>query len=366
MTTTKQPDMPDEIWAWKSNGNGQRWHSQPNIPHDQNGAKYIRADLSNPVDSVAVGKVRDALRMFMGSAYFVSTDIDKRGYKWSEAYLDQAWENGKDVMRSLDALPQVVGGDVREASSACPICGHDKPHWHDKDEWAVYQVHQYYFERLYIDTAMREGELRSFQAWGIFPKNKWADVGNGAPLLKNPLQQACWKFFLGAIKLVEDKDLAQRPTPAPVTDEKRVAALEWINDKMQYLKQTSETGHDFSYREKMKAQIPIVETIIAALSTPTHVSQAAGGEVERLANSCAQHLQAIAIDPGWSKSGTCPKDVIANYIRAASQNTAQDRREVSANDLAVELSIMQPQSDMGVAVALAERLRAKFVILEKK
>ncbi len=98
--------------------------------------------------------------------------------------------------------------DVREASSKCPICGHDKPHWHDKDEWEKYQVHRYYFEELYIHTAMREYALKSFNGWGLFPKNEWADVGNGAPLLKNPLQHACWKFFLGAIKLVEDKGLA--------------------------------------------------------------------------------------------------------------------------------------------------------------
>jgi len=32
----------------------------------------------------------DALRMFIGAAYPVSTDIDPRGYRWCEAYLDQA------------------------------------------------------------------------------------------------------------------------------------------------------------------------------------------------------------------------------------------------------------------------------------
>ena len=34
--------------------------------------------------------VTEALRSFMGAAYPVSTDIDPRGYRWSEVYLDQA------------------------------------------------------------------------------------------------------------------------------------------------------------------------------------------------------------------------------------------------------------------------------------
>ena len=34
--------------------------------------------------------VAEALRLFMGAAYPVSTDIDPRGYRWSEAYLDAA------------------------------------------------------------------------------------------------------------------------------------------------------------------------------------------------------------------------------------------------------------------------------------
>lgn len=35
-------------------------------------------------------EARLALRMFMGAATPVATEIDPRGYRWSEAYLDQA------------------------------------------------------------------------------------------------------------------------------------------------------------------------------------------------------------------------------------------------------------------------------------
>ena len=34
--------------------------------------------------------LRAQLRLFTGAAYPVSTDIDPRGYRWSEAYLDAA------------------------------------------------------------------------------------------------------------------------------------------------------------------------------------------------------------------------------------------------------------------------------------
>lgn len=50
---------------------------------------------------------------------------------------------------------------------------------------------------------------------------------------------------------------------------------------------------------------------------PAHAARQEVGEddIERLANTCAQHLQAIATDPGWSKSGTCAREVIADYLR---------------------------------------------------
>ena len=37
-----------------------------------------------------IERLRAALRMFMGAAYPVADEINKRGYNWSEAYLDEA------------------------------------------------------------------------------------------------------------------------------------------------------------------------------------------------------------------------------------------------------------------------------------
>lgn len=47
--------------------------------------------------------LREALRIFIGCAYPVSTEIDLRGHRWSEAYLDQALETAR---AALAAVPQ--------------------------------------------------------------------------------------------------------------------------------------------------------------------------------------------------------------------------------------------------------------------
>lgn len=39
--------------------------------------------------------LRAQLRLFTGATYPVSTDIDPRGYRWSEAYLDAAMQSSK-------------------------------------------------------------------------------------------------------------------------------------------------------------------------------------------------------------------------------------------------------------------------------
>lgn len=39
----------------------------------------------------------EALRLFTGAAYPVAPEINKRGYNWSEAYLDQAAENAASI-----------------------------------------------------------------------------------------------------------------------------------------------------------------------------------------------------------------------------------------------------------------------------
>ena len=46
-----------------------------------------------------------ALRLFVSSAYPVSTDIDMRGYCWSDAYLDKAVEQARN------AIARATNGD---------------------------------------------------------------------------------------------------------------------------------------------------------------------------------------------------------------------------------------------------------------
>ncbi len=45
-----------------------------------------------------VAELEGALRLFMGSAYPVSTAINRRGYNWSEAYLDQALSDARTAL----------------------------------------------------------------------------------------------------------------------------------------------------------------------------------------------------------------------------------------------------------------------------
>jgi len=40
----------------------------------------------------------DALRLFMGGCYPVSTEIDRRGHRWTEAYLDDALHAARMAM----------------------------------------------------------------------------------------------------------------------------------------------------------------------------------------------------------------------------------------------------------------------------
>jgi hypothetical protein len=49
---------------------------------------------SPPGEATSAQTLREALRIFVGCAYPVSTEIDPRGHRWSEAYLDQALEIG--------------------------------------------------------------------------------------------------------------------------------------------------------------------------------------------------------------------------------------------------------------------------------
>jgi hypothetical protein len=42
-----------------------------------------------------------ALKIFLNCAYPVATEINPRGWTWSEAYLDQAKKNAEQVLASL-------------------------------------------------------------------------------------------------------------------------------------------------------------------------------------------------------------------------------------------------------------------------
>jgi len=77
--------------------------------------------IPNPVDAFAIRAIIAALtppegyvlvpvellRIVIGCAYPVSTEIDPRGYRWSEAYLDQALPHVKAAL--LAARPEVKG-----------------------------------------------------------------------------------------------------------------------------------------------------------------------------------------------------------------------------------------------------------------
>ncbi|MCU1116284.1 hypothetical protein JAK73_00275 [Stenotrophomonas maltophilia] len=63
----------------------------------------IKAALTPPEGYVLVPV--ELLRMVIGCAYPVSTDINQRGYAWSEAYLDQVLPSVKAALAA--ARPEV-------------------------------------------------------------------------------------------------------------------------------------------------------------------------------------------------------------------------------------------------------------------
>jgi FAD/FMN-containing dehydrogenase len=46
-----------------------------------------------------IARLRLALRMFIGAAYPVAHEINKRGYNWSEAYLDEALTEARAALK---------------------------------------------------------------------------------------------------------------------------------------------------------------------------------------------------------------------------------------------------------------------------
>lgn len=68
----------------------------------------LRQQLAIPSDVLADCEAlrleNEALRLFMHARYSVSMQIDMRGYRWSESYLDQAYEAVRAAM-SKEARP---------------------------------------------------------------------------------------------------------------------------------------------------------------------------------------------------------------------------------------------------------------------
>lgn len=71
--------------------------------NDQAAINAISAAITPPEGYVLVPV--ELLRMVIGCAYPVSTDINQRGYAWSEAYLDQVLPSVKAALAA--ARPEV-------------------------------------------------------------------------------------------------------------------------------------------------------------------------------------------------------------------------------------------------------------------
>lgn len=67
---------------WLKFGNPERSEGVVPMPIRQHAMVKEAAD--------ALEAMQQQLRLFTGAAYPVSTEIDPRGYRWSEAYLDAA------------------------------------------------------------------------------------------------------------------------------------------------------------------------------------------------------------------------------------------------------------------------------------
>lgn len=70
--------------------------------------RAIEAALETNEPETYVQVPVELLRIVIGCAYPVSTEIDPRGYRWSEAYLDEALPHVKAAL--LAARPAVSGG----------------------------------------------------------------------------------------------------------------------------------------------------------------------------------------------------------------------------------------------------------------
>jgi hypothetical protein len=60
-------------------------------------------------DRELLERVRLALRLFVGAAYPVSPQIDPRGHRWSDAYLEQALPVAVDALSAIAAAMAPTG-----------------------------------------------------------------------------------------------------------------------------------------------------------------------------------------------------------------------------------------------------------------
>lgn len=70
--------------------------NKENFVSNWNRRACIEADRKERADDVA--RLAEALRLMIGAATPVATEIDARGYAWSEAYLDQALPTAREAL----------------------------------------------------------------------------------------------------------------------------------------------------------------------------------------------------------------------------------------------------------------------------
>ena len=70
-------------------------HETESTPEDRANARLI----------AAAPELLEALRVFVSCAYPVSTEIDERGYRWTNAYLDQALPIAHAAIAKADGKP---------------------------------------------------------------------------------------------------------------------------------------------------------------------------------------------------------------------------------------------------------------------
>ena len=83
---TNSPEIPDGSFVKENLTTDlvRRLRSENSMP------PYYSVPKLQVEAAAKIERLRLALKMFMGAAYPVADEINKRGYNWSEAYLDEA------------------------------------------------------------------------------------------------------------------------------------------------------------------------------------------------------------------------------------------------------------------------------------